>query len=242
MGVYRNYFHYSFKAKLFIILRILFEIISIEGISFLYLYLLLEYIPKLHIANYITIFFDSWESLYSCIILIASVIQAKTSKDCIRHLKIVDNIYKVDVKYTKTVYKGTVVSVTLVVLIWLTRVTMFVLRMVRSYSTIENENSLLFIIYNIHLVIQLYVDFKYFTETCVILVFTMILTIMLKYFDKEVNLMEKQIQNKQKSLRKEDTDYWLDINNHLASCGKQMNLLFNFQVYFRSIYIFNVFI
>lgn len=229
IGIYRNYLNYSIKAKCFIILRLLIDLILVVSISLLYLYNTYKKFSVIYTATHIMLFFHHWGVFYNCVILITTLIYLKKSKKFINQLKSVDEILKEDVEYGMAMRQRTVIFLVFTVSISLVRLIGFIMRILRVNHIIDDW-AIPLLETNLYLVIQFWNDLRYIVENCVFAMFTNILAGMLKHFDKKIKSMSKQIRDKQQSLRKEDIDNWVTIYKYLALCGNNMNKLFNFQV------------
>lgn len=237
VGIYRSYLSYSIKAKSFIALRILMEITLTFVFSFVNHFLALQESNESRITAYIMLFFTFLEDFYNFIILISSVLQTQSSVGLLKRLKVVNETLQENVKYVSALRKRHLLFKILATLMLVIQVIVFIIRIAKSYIILDYSPSL--IPFNSFLIMQFWINFRYFVENCIYFAFLLTLGTMIKYFDEKLKLIEKKVREQQHSIREEETDDWVIIFNHLALSGKHINSLFRFQVctYFKTKYI-----
>lgn len=198
-------------------------------ISIFNLYLAFQIKYVMHTAAYIVIFFQNWGIFYDILVLITSVIKSKSSEEFQKHFNIVNEILREDVEYVKSMRKGSVSFILLALLLSIIRLIIYLMRIVKSYTTLDVNVSAI-VVYNISILVQFWVDCRYILEICVCLTFVASLGSMLKYFDRKIKLLEKEYQRRQQPIRKEEIDHFVNIYKDLASCGEKLNTIFSSQV------------
>lgn len=229
VGIYRNYSHYSMRTKFLAIVRILLEIILLPMVSMLASYFLFLPIHSVTSSWYIIIIMEKAAVVYNSILLITSLIKAKSSEEFIKHLKCVDEILKEDANYVKAVSRGRVVFSIFTASILLLRTVVVVMRYVNVCLSSDRVSHL--IKYSItNYTIHFWIDLRYFLESCIFFMYTTVLTEMLKCFAEKINVAKEKLREQRETIREEEVDGWLEMYDHLASCGRGVNSLFSFQV------------
>lgn len=231
LGIYRNYLQYNNTTKYLILIRVLLEISFILLISVLNVYLVYVTFGTILISSMLIIILNSFASFYSASVMILSIIQTKLFKEFTINLLIVHKTYKKDITFSRRIRRLPIIFMVIVVLFLVVRVINLITRIMRAHKSYNKYYAFL-IEYNVYLIMDFYVDYKYFLENLVFYALATMLGFMIKCLDVKLCLMEKIVQSKEQILNLKEINDCVTIYKHLVVCAKQLGRLFKFQVWY----------